>query len=1074
MQRALQTLSKCNEALIHATDETELLATICRIVVETGGYRLAWVGYAENDKAKSVRPVAQMGFEAGYLETLKITWADTARGRSPTGAAIRTGQPCLARNIVNDAAFAPWRKEALKRGYESSISLPLLAGGKPLGALNLYTAEPDAFDAKEVALLRELADDLAHGINTLRTRTGFNQAEKALRQSEQNYRELVEHANSIILRWTGDGRITFMNEFGLKFFGYSAAEIFGRHVVGAIVPESESTGRDLRPLIEQICAEPKAFEQNVNENLRRNGERVWIAWTNKAIMDDQGRLREVLSIGSDITARRQAEQALRNHEAFLNKLIENIPHMIFVKDAQELRFLKFNQAGEELLGYSREELVGKNDYDFFQKKEADYYTSKDREVLQSGELLDIPEEEIPTRTKGRRTLHTKKIPILDDAGHLLYLLGISEDITERKRAEDELRTVNELNREVISGASEGIIVYDRELRIRLWNRFMEQVTGLPAAEVLGQKAPDLFPHLREQGVDRLLERALKGETVDSDEVSYYMPRTGKKGWVKGCYAPHRGASGEIIGVIGMVREITEHKRAEEALRENEARLQMVLQSACMGVWHWDIIENKRYFDDQTCHLLGINPATFTGTDGEFFRVVHPGSRAAVKAALARTVESDAPYESEYCVVWPDASVHHVTSRGRLVRDPAGRPARINGILWDITERRKLEAQFLRVQRMEAIGTLAGGVAHDLNNVLAPIMMACELLKPDERDKDQPRLLEIIRVSTKRGAGLVKQILSFARGLDSQRVELQPARLIEELQHILRETFPKSIRFQTELAPNLWTLAADAIQIDQVLLNLCINARDAMPNGGTLTITAQNVTLGEDCPALNPEAKPGDYVMISIADTGTGIPAEIRAKIFSPFFTTKEAGKGTGLGLSTALGIVKNHAGFLNLHSETGKGSVFKVYLPASPPAKAADQQGGKPQSHRGNGELILVVDDEASFRAITKQTLEAWGYRVITAGNGAKAITLYAQHQQECAAVLMDMVMPVTDGLAAIQTLAQMNPQVKIIAASGFIAEGAVAKAKSKAVKKFLLKPYTPARLLKAVHEVIHESPVAR
>jgi hypothetical protein len=376
--------------------------------------------------------------------------------------------------------------------------------------------------------------------------------------------------------------------------------------------------------------------------------------------------------------------------------------------------------------------------------------------------------------------------------------------------------------------------------------------------------------------------------------------------------------------------------------------------------------------------------------------------------------------------------------------------------------------------MEAIGTLAGGVAHDLNNVLAPIMMACELLKPDERDKDQPRLLEIIRVSTKRGAGLVKQILSFARGLDSQRVELQPARLIEELQHILRETFPKSIRFQTELAPNLWTLAADAIQIDQVLLNLCINARDAMPNGGTLTITAQNVTLGEDCPALNPEAKPGDYVMISIADTGTGIPAEIRAKIFSPFFTTKEAGKGTGLGLSTALGIVKNHAGFLNLHSETGKGSVFKVYLPASPPAKAADQQGGKPQSHRGNGELILVVDDEASFRAITKQTLEAWGYRVITAGNGAKAITLYAQHQQECAAVLMDMVMPVTDGLAAIQTLAQMNPQVKIIAASGFIAEGAVAKAKSKAVKKFLLKPYTPARLLKAVHEVIHEKPAAR
>jgi CheY-like chemotaxis protein len=311
-------------------------------------------------------------------------------------------------------------------------------------------------------------------------------------------------------------------------------------------------------------------------------------------------------------------------------------------------------------------------------------------------------------------------------------------------------------------------------------------------------------------------------------------------------------------------------------------------------------------------------------------------------------------------------------------------------------------------------------------------------------------------------------------MDSRRMELQPTHLIKELLLILKETFPKSIQLKMNLAPNLWALAADAIQFDQVLLNLCVNARDAMPAGGTLTVAAENIELGKDCASVSPEARPGSYVMISVADTGMGIPAEIRAKIFTPFFTTKEPGKGTGLGLSTTLGIVKNHAGFINFLSEPGKGTVFRVYLPALAAAKAAGLEPEKPQPHRGNGELVLVVDDEASFRAITKHTLEAFGYQVITACNGAEGISLYSQHQQDCAAVLMDLVMPVTDGLAAIHQLTKMNPQVRVIAASGFVAEGTVAKTASKAVKKFLLKPYTAETLLKTLHEVLLGSPATR
>jgi CheY-like chemotaxis protein len=377
---------------------------------------------------------------------------------------------------------------------------------------------------------------------------------------------------------------------------------------------------------------------------------------------------------------------------------------------------------------------------------------------------------------------------------------------------------------------------------------------------------------------------------------------------------------------------------------------------------------------------------------------------------------------------------------------------------------------MRAQRMESIGTLASGIAHDLNNILAPIMMSIDILKSDSDSPQTTKILETIEVSAKRGADIVRQVLSFARGLEGQRIEVQPKHLLKDLENIIKDTFPKDIRLQFSIPNDTWTILGDPTQVHQILLNLCVNARDAMPNGGSLTVGVENCVLDDQYAAMNIQAKPGRYVIISVTDSGTGMPPGIVDKIFEPFFTTKELNKGTGLGLSTVMAIVKSHDGIINVYSEPGKGTTFKVYLPAMEHLPKRGRNSRKPASlPRGNGEMILVVDDEASILTITGQTLQAFGYQVLTATDGAHAVAVYAKHEKEIAVVLTDMMMPIMDGPAMIHALMRMNPAVKIIAASGLNANGNVAKVSGAGVKHFLTKPYTAATLLKTMRAILDE-----
>jgi nitrogen-specific signal transduction histidine kinase len=404
----------------------------------------------------------------------------------------------------------------------------------------------------------------------------------------------------------------------------------------------------------------------------------------------------------------------------------------------------------------------------------------------------------------------------------------------------------------------------------------------------------------------------------------------------------------------------------------------------------------------------------------------------------------------------------------LVRDEAGNPKSILTVDTDITEKKQLEAQFYQAQRLESLGTLASGIAHDMNNLLTPIMAVSQLLpiKLPNLDEQNRRLLEILTDNAKRGAELVKQILSFARSDEEERVILQPKYAIEETERIIKETFPKSIAIHILIpSQNLWTISANSTQISQVLMNLCVNARDAMPNGGRLTIAAENVSVDENYAEMNVDAKVGNYVAITVADTGCGIPKEIEERIFDTFFTTKESGKGTGLGLSTAIGIVKNHGGFVKVESEVGTGSQFQVFFPASD--TVVRQEDSNSQIVRGNGELILVVDDEASIREITKTSLINYNYRVLTASDGIDAISIYAQQRNEIGVVLMDIQMPSLSGGNAIRVLRRINPQLKIIAISGLVSNRELLEDLGIEVQTFLSKPYTIKQLLDTIQFVI-------
>lgn len=455
-----------------------------------------------------------------------------------------------------------------------------------------------------------------------------------------------------------------------------------------------------------------------------------------------------------------------------------------------------------------------------------------------------------------------------------------------------------------------------------------------------------------------------------------------------------------------------------------------------------------------------------GKYNAWIQTLHPEDRRKTEQEFRQAVKAGQGLDTEFRIICPNGEIRWIAVKSSLFHDSVGKPLRMIGIHMDITEKKQLEAQFLRAQRLESLGTLASGIAHDLNNILTPILAGAQLLplKVPHLNEQTQQLLKAIESSARRGAELIKQILSFARGVEGKRVCLQINHLILEIEKIIQQTLPKSINIQTDIPADLFTISGDATQLHQILMNLCVNARDAMPQGGTLQITAENLLIDEQYARMHLEASVGPYVVVTVSDTGTGIPPDILHRIFDPFFTTKEVGKGTGLGLSAVLGIVKSHGGFVDVHSEVSKGSQFKVFLPAS--LTKVSQTEDNLELLFGQQELILVVDDEAAIRESTKAILETYNYQVLTASDGIEAIALFAEHQDRIHAVLMDIMMPSMDGLGTIPLLRRFNPNLYVIGMSGLNSTEAVAQVERLGFQSFLSKPFTTRELLQILHKV--------
>jgi PAS domain S-box-containing protein len=545
----------------------------------------------------------------------------------------------------------------------------------------------------------------------------------------------------------------------------------------------------------------------------------------------------------------------------------------------------------------------------------------------------------------------------------------------------------------------------------------------------------------------------------------------KKTGFKNVYGRHRRKDGSTFPVevnaryinlnrgymVAVVRDITERKRLE-------TRFRRLVDSNAQGVFFWNTEGEIIGGNDAFLKLVRYTREDLEAGLINWAQMTPPEYAERDRKAMDECAELGVcqSYEKEF--ILKDGSRVPLLLGAAVFED---NPNEGVCFVLDLTERKKLEQQFLRAQRMESIGTLAGGIAHDLNNVLAPITMSIDLLKMKFTDKGSQELLATLGSSAQRGAEMVRQVLSFARGVEGRKMDVQVKHLVQDIEKIAIDTFPKNIQVRSIVPSELSTILGDPTQLHQVLLNFSVNARDAMPNGGILTISAENVHLDDHYAGLNPDAHPGAYVFLQIADTGTGMPPGVIEKIFDPFFTTKEIGKGTGLGLSTSLAIVKSHGGFIRVYSEPGKGTTFKAYFPAQ--TKPSAQTAGEVAAElpRGNGELILVVDDEASVRVITRQTLEAFGYRVVLASDGAEAVAIFARQGAEIAVVLTDMMMPVMDGPATIQVLLRLNPELPIIAASGLSADGRVTQAASLGVKHFLSKPSSADALLQVLRQIL-------
>ncbi|MFN7945911.1 MAG: PAS domain S-box protein [Blastocatellia bacterium] len=886
----------------------------------------------------------------------------------------------------------------------------------------------------------------------MRDVTERRQAEEALRQSEEKFRLFIEHNPAAVAMFDREMRYLAVSSRWLKDYDLKGGIIGRSHY--EVFPEISERWKE----IHRRClagAIEKAEEDRFD---RADGSVVWLKWEVLPWFDSTGEIGGIIIYTENITERKLAETALRESEDRLGGILNSIDEVVWST--------ALDGAGIYFVSPAAERLYGRPVTDFYATPQLwlEAIHPDDRERI--GRAFEAEartgrfdeEYRIIRPDGGVRWVHDRGHYVYDEQGRPLRTDGVTSDITARKQAQDALQANEARMTGIIDSAMDAIISVDEQYRIVLFNHAAEKMFGYAAQEIIGQPHSLLIPggfraahdeHIRRFGETGTTTRAMGVLGTVSGQR-----RNGAEFPIEASISQIRVGREKLFTII--LRDITQRIRDEEQLREQAA----LLDEAQESIVSCDPGGRILFWNRGAERLYGWSAEEVIGRN--LAREVFADNPARIEE-INHVLETQDYWKGEVKHGTKDGRGVIVESHFTRVRDEHGQPKGWLIINSDITEKKKLEAQFLRAQRMESIGTLAGGIAHDLNNILSPISMGVQMLQGKYHDEFSQKMLGVMAANTERGAAMVRQILSFARGTHGARVGIQPQHIVKEIVRMMRETFPKEIVIEQDWDRELWSVEGDPTQLHQVLMNLCVNARDAMPRGGKLAIRLENQTLDALSAQMLAGAAPGQYVVITVADTGEGIPPENLERIFDPFFTTKEPGRGTGLGLATVYGIVKAHGGFINVYSEPGRGTQFNIHLPAQTTARAGQAEVAALPAPTGQGELILVVDDEASIREMIRSALEAWGYRVLTAEDGVEAVRLYAQHQGEVRLVLTDMMMPMMDGPKMIRALQSLNPQVAVIGSSGLADEKKVSEARQLGVNVILTKPYNAEALLQTV-----------